>query len=375
MPLSSSGNNPYRVALLGTGVISVTHIAALKALGPRVQVVAACDLDLAKARGFQQEHGLPAVYNDLNQMLAEVKPDVVHVLLPPTAHAAAAETCLAAGAHVFVEKPFCISSDECRRVLSVAERTGLQVGVNHNLAYDPSFLELIDAARSCRLGGLEHVNITFAIPWPGFEQGPHTHWMFSGTDRVILELGPHPLSLACRLLGRVLSASTAVAGELKLTNGTRFFRNWQTSLVCERGTAQVFLSVGGGYYARSAHVIGEDGEAFADMRRNNFEIREKTPYMRIDDLINASRNGTGVLRRGLRNLKLYAQGAMGLGAPYQLQTLSVNASVSAFYRALAAGHAPIVDGVQGAAVVEACEKVIDSAYVFLEAQGGRGAAA
>ena len=40
--------------------------------------------------------------------------------LPPAAHARAAERCLEAGAHLFVEKPFAISAAECRRVEAAA---------------------------------------------------------------------------------------------------------------------------------------------------------------------------------------------------------------------------------------------------------------
>ncbi len=302
----------------------------------------------------------------METMLQEVQPDVVHVLLPPELHASAAEKCLSAGAHVFVEKPFCVTVEECRRVQSMAQRNGLQIGVNHNVVFMPALLELIDAIRACRFGALEQVQVMFTIPMPGIETAAPIHWMFSATDRLMLEIGPHPLSICVRLLGRAMKASSAVSGELTLNNGVRFFKHWQTSLVCERGGAQCTISVGGGYQSVAVHVLGEDAQAFIDLRRNTLQIIEKTPYLRLDDMANGFRNSFALARTSLRNLQSYSLGAVGFGPRHEQQTFSFQASIAAFYRALAAGRAPRIDGAEGAAVVEACHLAIDSALAFAE---------
>jgi predicted dehydrogenase len=353
-----------RVALLGAGVIASPHIEALRTLGGAVEVVGVCDLDENKARSFQQEHGVGKAFSDLDAMLREVSPQVVHVLLPPGAHAAAAERCLSAGAHVFVEKPFCVSSAECLRVEAAARRAGRSIGVNHNLTYMPAVLKIIDSIRACKLGAVEQVRVMYNLAAPGIAKGPHQHWMFAETGNLILELGPHPISVICRLLGRVTGASTAVSGELRLTNGTRFFRTWQSSLVCERGAAQMVLAIGGGFDSSSVHVIGEDGEVFADLRRNIVRFSEKDKFLRTANLVDAWKSGSGVVRQGIGNFVAYSLGAVKLRPAYQMQNFSVNASVQAFYRALRSGRSPVIGGEQGTAVVEACEMVIDSALAF-----------
>ena len=362
---SSKNRRRFRVAILGAGEISGPHITALRQLPTLVDVVAVCDLDQAKARAFQEQNGIPAAYESLDTMLAEARPDVVHVLLPPVVHARAAETCLLAGSNVLVEKPFCVSLDECRRVQEVAGRQSLRIGVNHNLTFMPSFLELLEAIRSFRLGAIEYVQVMYTIPMPALEFGPPPAWMFSGTENLLFELGPHPLSLPVRLLGRVTGASTAVSGEMQFKNGVRFFRTWQSSLVHARGASQCTLAVGSGYFSSAVHVVGEDAQAFVDLRRNTFQLIEKTRYARVDDMINGWKNASALTRRSWRNFKAYALGAAGLGPPHLQQIISVNSSVAAFYRALAAGRNPRIDGAEGAAVVEACEMVRDSAFAFL----------
>ena len=359
-------NRPFRVALLGAGNILEGHAPALRALPQMAEMVAVCDIDLTRARTAQQRYAIPASFDRLETMLQEAKPDVVHVLLPPDLHASAAEKCLLAGTHVFVEKPFCMTVEDCRQVQTLARRIGLQIGVNHNVVFMPAFLDLIEAIRACRFGAIEQVQVMFTAPMPGIESGVHNHWMFGATDRLMLELGPHPISICIRLLGRALKASTAVSGELTLSNGVRFYKHWQISLACERGGGQITFSVGGRYQSIAVHVLGEDAQAFVDLRRNTVQIIEKTPYLRLDDMVNGFKNSFALARRNLRNLKAYSLGAVGFAPRYEQQTFSFQASIAAFYRSLAAGKVPRIDGEEGTAVVEACQMTVDSALAFAE---------
>ena len=230
----------------------------------------------------------------------------------------------------------------------------------------PAFLELIDAIRACRFGAIEQVQVMFTAPMPGIETAVHNHWMFGGTDRLMLEIGPHPLSIRIRLLGRATKASTAVSGEITLSNGVRFFKHWQTSLVCERGSAQCTFSVGGAYSSITVLSSARTRKPSSIMRRNTIQIFEKTPYVRLDDMVNGSRNSWALARRNLRAIKMYSLGAVGFGPRYDQQGFSFHSSIAAFYRALAAGRTPRIDGAEGTRVVEACHMTIDSALSFAE---------
>lgn len=351
----------FRVALLGTGVIAAPHAAALQKLGPMVETTAVCDLDAAKANAFAKTWGIGAVYSDLATMLDKVRPDVVHVLLPPTVHGAMATACIEGGAHVFVEKPFCLTTEECKGVLRAAEKNGKRVGVNHNLTYMPSILKLIDEVRSYRLGGIQHTTVMYNMPMPALAAGMHGHWMFGSPERIILELGPHPLSVVHRLMGPVQQASAAVAGARVLKHGGKFYDTWQMSLVCKRGTAQCVLGLGGEYLNTWVHVVGQDGEALVDLRRNTIVVSEKTRYPRADNWLDAWRKGRGLIRQATRNFSAQMKGTLGMGPGYDMQTSSMDASVRAFYEALGANRKLPVDGDDGMAVVSACEAVIDSA--------------
>jgi len=161
----------------------------------------------------------------------------------------------------------------------------------------------------------------------------------------------------------VKAASATVSDELTLTNGASFFRTWQGSLVCERGNAQFVLG-SGGYHTATAYVVGEDGEAFVDIRRNTVRLSENTRYIRTENFIDAWKNGYSSARQGVSNLLSFGLGTVGLRPPYILQCFSFNNSIGSFYDALRKDRAPVIGGPEGAAVVEACEAVVNSAATF-----------
>lgn len=62
------------------------------------------------------------VYDDLELMLDGESPDFVDIASPPAYHAAAARAALAAGAHVIVEKPMCLTLEEFDTIAELARR-------------------------------------------------------------------------------------------------------------------------------------------------------------------------------------------------------------------------------------------------------------
>ncbi len=348
----------FRVAILGAGGISEVHAEVLRGISD-IDLAAVCDTQFNKAEAFRDKMGLPAAYPDLETMLGELRPDVVHLAVSPVAHAPTALTCLGAGVHVFVEKPFCVSSADCEQVAYAASRSRAEVGVNHNLVFHPAVARVTQAIRDGQLGGIEHVTIAFNIPMPELPWGPYNHWLFQNSQNVLFELGVHPLSLVYRLLGPVVEAQTLRSGEKVLPSGVRFYSTWQISLKCERGTADVLLSLSAGFEDMWLHVQAEDGACHADIRRNTVFISEKSPLLQPrDDLRDALQTAWGIAGDGVRHYKNYVLASLRRKAPYPLQFAAMDASIRAFYDALRNGATPPMSVAQGTAVVQACESVL-----------------
>ncbi|MFK0003437.1 Gfo/Idh/MocA family protein [Paenarthrobacter sp. NPDC090522] len=140
--------NTYRVAIVGTGGIAAVHAANLARTDNRAQLVAACDVDEARLRVFCDEHGISGRYGTLTELLAEAKPDIVHLCTPPMMHIDQAIECLESGAHVLSEKPPALSLADFDR-LETAQAKG---GAEFSCVFQHRFGDASAAARKL-IGG------------------------------------------------------------------------------------------------------------------------------------------------------------------------------------------------------------------------------
>jgi predicted dehydrogenase/nucleoside-diphosphate-sugar epimerase len=123
-----------RVALLGGGKMAVQHAAAVRHCDA-AQLVAVTDPALSPAELRERFGAEVAAFTDAAQMLREIRPDVVHVVTPPRTHASLAISCLEAGAHVYVEKPFAPTLGEAEQIMQVAQAKGLRVCAAHQVLF------------------------------------------------------------------------------------------------------------------------------------------------------------------------------------------------------------------------------------------------
>ncbi|MFI0895496.1 Gfo/Idh/MocA family protein [Streptomyces sp. NPDC020983] len=114
---------PVRVAVVGTGSIAGIHAQSLAALGGRAEIVAAADLDRERLDAFCEQWRVPGRFTGLDELLAQARPDLVHLCTPPGLHREQALVCLAAGVPVLCEKPPTLSLADLDEI-AAAERAG-----------------------------------------------------------------------------------------------------------------------------------------------------------------------------------------------------------------------------------------------------------
>ena len=357
-----SASGEFKVAILGAGGIAPEHVAVLRRL-PNAHVVAVCDLSPERGKLLAETFGIPEVYGSLAEMLDKVHPDVVHVLLPPAEHARLAAQCLNGGAHVLIEKPISISTAECIELGRVAEASGRAVGVNHNMVYQPVVQRLIHEVQSRRFGGITHVNIGWGMPTGPIRASADSRFFLQAPQNMLLEWGVHPLSVLRRLLGNLKRVNSLVTGQRHTAAGLPYYSSWQSSLQCERGTAQFVLAAGNGFSGVWMDVLGEDALAHVNITHDTMVLREYTAYRPaiagFRDAWADSRRLFATARRNARDYVLSGLGRPMPGAPGQR---AMHDSISAFYTALASGAAPPEGLAQGAAVIEYCEGIFSSAF-------------
>jgi predicted dehydrogenase len=134
---------PLRVAIVGCGKIAEQHVEAIRRI-PSATLVAVCDHEPLMAEQLAERHRIQFVSSDLADVLAQARPDVVHVTTPPVSHFQLALQCLDAGCHVYVEKPFTITSLEASKLIRRAREHRVYITAGHNLQHT---WESIDARR------------------------------------------------------------------------------------------------------------------------------------------------------------------------------------------------------------------------------------
>ncbi len=137
----------FRVAMIGCGGISQTHMEAFKSI-PEVEVVAAVDIDQDCLNRMQEKWGVPknALFKDWKKMLAKIKPDGVDICTPNYLHSGPAVDAANAGCHIIVEKPMAMSPGECETMIAAAKANNVKLVIGFQQRYSP-YSDFLCAAR------------------------------------------------------------------------------------------------------------------------------------------------------------------------------------------------------------------------------------
>jgi predicted dehydrogenase/nucleoside-diphosphate-sugar epimerase len=191
-----------RVGIIGCGQIAWVHLAHITRfkLG---EVVGICDFyrpQLEKTgRGFNVQN----LYTDPAEMLAQAKPDVVHVVTPPPTHADLAIQAMRAGCHVLVEKPMALSVEEADRMIAAARETGKSLCVNHNRLLCPPALQARRLLETGELGDLVSVDFYQGAGFPFWMTNGEiaNQWFAKLPGGLVQDLAPHCLYSLLEFVG------------------------------------------------------------------------------------------------------------------------------------------------------------------------------
>ncbi|UJQ94370.1 Gfo/Idh/MocA family protein [Mariluticola halotolerans] len=193
-----------RILILGTGGMARQHAEHFAKIDG-VEVVAGVDVDPAKLRGFCDLHDIPNAFASLEAALVWGEFDAVANVTPDSAHYATTLMCLAAGKHVFCEKPLATDYAKALEMTEAAERAGLIGMVNLTYRNVPH----VHKAREMVLGGVigtvKHVEASYLQSWlvqPAWGHWDKEHqwlWRLStahGSNGVLGDVGIHILDFA-----------------------------------------------------------------------------------------------------------------------------------------------------------------------------------
>jgi len=191
------------VGVIGVGVISKQYFEHLPKL-PNLKLVAVADLNEARAAEVAAEQGVVSLTVD--ELLASPDVDAVINLTIPAAHVEIGLRALAAGKHVFAEKPLGLSTDEARPLIEAQAASGKRIGS----APDTVLGTGIQTARKVVDDGTLGEVLSAAVHWsaPGHERWhPAPAFYYQPGGGPLYDMGPYYISALVHLLGPIVSVS------------------------------------------------------------------------------------------------------------------------------------------------------------------------
>lgn len=177
-----SRRTDHGIGIIGAGgIVNYAHLPAYKKAG--FKVVAITDQKLAYAERTAKDHGIPKVYSNVSELLADKEVEITDIAVYPSAQLEIVEQATAAGKHLLCQKPFADQYTKAVRSVELAERANVKIAVNQQMRWDAGI-------RCARLlidqGWLGtptyatiqvHCNTDWSL-WPWIYQGTHLEVMF-----------------------------------------------------------------------------------------------------------------------------------------------------------------------------------------------------
>ncbi|MFS0895714.1 Gfo/Idh/MocA family protein [Microbacterium sp. 179-I 3D3 NHS] len=198
------GGGPVGVGLIGAGNISDQYLTNLTAF-PDVRVLAVADLIEERARAQAEKYGVPRA-GGVDVVLTDPDIDIVVNLTLPAVHVEVSEAILAAGKHVWTEKPIGVSREESRRLLQAADAAGLRIGVAPDTVLGPGVQTAKRAIARGDIGRPLFAQTTFQ--WQGPEIfHPNPAFLYAKGAGPLLDMGPYYVSTLVHVFGAVASVA------------------------------------------------------------------------------------------------------------------------------------------------------------------------
>jgi len=306
-----------KVGVIGAGYWGANLVRVCSELGVLESVCDANEAAIAKIAEQYPEAGLEF---DLASLL-ERDIDAVVIAAPAPLHAELALEAIAAGKHVFVEKPLAMSADDAATVVRAARAGGRTLFVGHLLLYHPAVRRMLALIHEGAIGDVRHVR-SRRLSWGRLRSQENVWWSFA----------PHDIAVTLEIFGGTPESAKGAM--------SAFVR----PQIADFAYADLIFTGG-----RSAHIevswLDPDKTARLD-------VFGSTGVLRLTD----SRGGAqltltpcGDARTERDHIELWREDSRDI--PFGTSEPLV-AEMQAFIDAVTAGTRPLTDGEEGLRVVQ-----------------------
>lgn len=184
-----------RIGIVGTGRIAPRFVSEAKYVSG-LTIVSAYNPVAASAKRFEKRRKIKCHVDDYSGFLDEV--DAVYIASPNETHYEYAKLAIEAGKHVLCEKPLSFTKKESEELYDMAKQKKVVLMEAVKAAYCPGFQQLINIAKSGKIGDIVDVEASFTrLADPNSRE--RSDAMYGGA---FLEFGPSVLLPVIKLLGK-----------------------------------------------------------------------------------------------------------------------------------------------------------------------------
>lgn len=276
-----------RVLVVGCGNMGAAHALAYQAL-PEFTLCGLVARGDSKNRLQRQLGADLLLFNDMQEAIKQTQADVVCIATWPDTHEALALTALAAGCHVFIEKPIATTVSGAKRVVATAQLAGKKLVVGYILRHHPVWQQFIELAHTLGKPLVMRMNLNQQSAGAAW----HTHKMLMQSLSPIVDCGVHYLDVMCQMTQASPLSVSAIGVRLSDEIPEKQFNYGQLQVRFTDGSVGWYEAGWGPMMSQTAFfikdVIGPEGsasivarEAGGEGQSANVEAHTRTESLRL----------------------------------------------------------------------------------------------
>jgi predicted dehydrogenase len=181
-------NNTYTVGIIGCGYWGPNLIRNFSSLN-NCRVKTLCDLDKARLAHMNKLYSNIKTSLDADDIFNDDEISAVAIATHVKTHFELAKKSLLAGKHTFIEKPMASSVTQCKELVELADKKGLQLMVGHTFIYSSPVNKIKEIMDSGEIGDLLYIN-SRRLNLGLFQKDINVTW----------DLAPHDIAIIIYLL-------------------------------------------------------------------------------------------------------------------------------------------------------------------------------
>ncbi|MGA2765020.1 MAG: Gfo/Idh/MocA family oxidoreductase [Spirochaetia bacterium] len=242
------------IGLVGYGYIGRVHTLSYRELPvyypgilPKLSLAAVCTSHAESARAAAAEGGYAASFSDVGELVRQKEVTVVDCSTPNYQHRQTLLAAIAAGKHVYCEKPLALNAAEAREIVRVAEKAGVSVGMTFNYRFVPAITRARQMIADGALGEIYNFRAEYfhtGYQDPQRPLGWRMKQELSGGGALV-DMGSHLIDLVRHLLGELHSVRAIMKTYIKQRPVERGSRTLGDVTVDDAAWLEVRLAGGG----------------------------------------------------------------------------------------------------------------------------------